>query len=193
MRRAIISLVLTALFIIGVSLCPTIVPAAGSPVKWSSSPAQSYRPLPLLTALPSGIKLPALKTTQQPDSVTGLGIALANFSGWVKAEQANQQAQAAAAQQAAESLVQEETTTTTQPPVQSPTDSATASSGGWAAVATCEEGGNDDPNYGYYGIKEWNGFDGYATAGDAPQSVQLEWEQQNVGSPPDESNGCVAY
>ena len=46
----------------------------------------------------------------------------------------------------------------------------------WAAVARCEEGGVNDPTYGYYGIKEWNGFDGYPTAGSAPQSVQLQWE-----------------
>jgi hypothetical protein len=65
--------------------------------------------------------------------------------------------------------------------------------GGWAAVAMCEEGGADDPNYGYYGIKEWNGYDGYPTAGSAPQSVQLQWEEQNVGSPPDESGGCHSY
>jgi hypothetical protein len=68
-----------------------------------------------------------------------------------------------------------------------------ADSGGWAAVAMCEEGGNNDPNYGYYGIKEWNGYDGYPTAGSAPQSVQLQWEEQNVGSPPNESGGCHSY
>jgi hypothetical protein len=81
-------------------------------------------------------------------------------------------------------------------PVSQPVSQPAASSvdsGSWAAVAMCEEGGNDDPNYGYYGIKEWNGFDGYSSAGAAPQSVQLEWEQENVGSPPDESGGCHSY
>ena len=71
--------------------------------------------------------------------------------------------------------------------------SSSAGSGGWSAVAQCEEGGSNDPTYGYYGIKEWNGYDGYATAGSAPQSVQLQWEQQNVGSPPNESGGCHSY
>lgn len=69
----------------------------------------------------------------------------------------------------------------------------TAGAGSWSAVAMCEEGGANDPNYGYYGIKEWNGFDGYPTAGSAPQSVQLQWEQENVGAPPDESGGCHSY
>jgi hypothetical protein len=78
-------------------------------------------------------------------------------------------------------------------PVSQSVAASGANTGGWAAVANCEEGGNDDPNYGYYGIKEWNGFDGYPTAGSAPQSVQLQWEEQNVGSPPDESGGCHGY
>lgn len=72
-----------------------------------------------------------------------------------------------------------------------------AASGGdaasWAAVARCEEGGANNPQYGYYGIKEWNGFDGYPTAGSAPQSVQLQWEQTYVGAPPNESGGCHSY
>ena len=35
----------------------------------------------------------------------------------------------------------------------------------WLATAICEEGGRDDPYAGYFGIREWNGFDGYPTAG----------------------------
>jgi hypothetical protein len=63
----------------------------------------------------------------------------------------------------------------------------------WAATATCEEGGNDDPNYGYFGIKEWNGFDGYATAGSAPLSVQLAWEGAHGQGPPDAPGQCHSY
>jgi hypothetical protein len=63
----------------------------------------------------------------------------------------------------------------------------------WAATATCEEGGRNDPNYGYFGIKEWNGFDGYPTAGSAPLSVQLAWEARYVGAPPDAPGQCHAY
>lgn len=63
----------------------------------------------------------------------------------------------------------------------------------WEATAMCEEGGSDDPNYGYFGIKEWNGFDGYGTAGSAPLSVQLAWESAHGISPPDAPGQCHAY
>jgi hypothetical protein len=63
----------------------------------------------------------------------------------------------------------------------------------WAATATCEEGGRNDPNYGYFGIKEWNGFDGYPTAGSAPLSVQLAWEATYIGAPPDAPGQCHSY
>ena len=63
----------------------------------------------------------------------------------------------------------------------------------WQATATCEEGGRNDPNYGYFGIKEWNGFDGYATAGSAPLSVQLAWESAHGISPPDAPGRCHSY
>ena len=78
-----------------------------------------------------------------------------------------------------------------------PASLSVTSSGGdaasWAAVARCEEGGVNDPTYGYYWIKEWNGYDGYPTAGSAPQSVQLQWEETYVGAPPNESGGCHGY
>lgn len=63
----------------------------------------------------------------------------------------------------------------------------------WQATATCEEGGRNDPNYGYFGIKEWNGFGGYATAGSAPLSVQLAWESAHGISPPDAPGRCHSY
>jgi hypothetical protein len=63
----------------------------------------------------------------------------------------------------------------------------------WMATAICEESGRDDPRYGYFGIKEWNGFDGYPTAGAAPLSVQLAWEARYVGGPPDTPGHCHAY
>ena len=63
----------------------------------------------------------------------------------------------------------------------------------WQATANCEEGGRDDPNYGYFGIKEWNGFDGYSTAGSAPLSVQLDWESAHGISPPDAPGRCHSY
>jgi hypothetical protein len=63
----------------------------------------------------------------------------------------------------------------------------------WAPTAICEEGGRDDPNAGYFGIKEWNGFDGYPTAGSAPLSVQLAWEAKYIGGPPDAPGQCDSY
>jgi hypothetical protein len=63
----------------------------------------------------------------------------------------------------------------------------------WAATAICEEGGRDDPYAGYFGILEWNGFDGYPTAGSAPLSVQLAWEARYVGGPPDAPGQCHGY
>jgi hypothetical protein len=63
----------------------------------------------------------------------------------------------------------------------------------WQATATCEEGGRNDANYGYFGIKEWNGFDGYPRAGSAPLSVQLAWESAHGISPPDAPGRCHSY
>jgi hypothetical protein len=63
----------------------------------------------------------------------------------------------------------------------------------WLPTAICEEGGRNDPSAGYFGIKEWNGFDGYPTAGSAPLSVQLAWEAQYIGGPPDAPGQCHSY
>ena len=63
----------------------------------------------------------------------------------------------------------------------------------WVATAVCEEGGRNDPYAGYFGILEWHHFDGYPTAGSAPLSVQLAWEAQYVGGPPDAPGHCHSY
>lgn len=63
----------------------------------------------------------------------------------------------------------------------------------WQATAMCEEGGRNDPRAGYFGILEWNGFDGYPTAGSAPLSVQLAWESAHGISPPDAPGQCHSY
>ncbi|HWD54939.1 MAG TPA: hypothetical protein VG346_07440 [Acidimicrobiales bacterium] len=63
----------------------------------------------------------------------------------------------------------------------------------WMPTAICEEGGRDDPTAGYFGIREWNGFDGYPTAGSAPLSVQLAWEARYIGGPPDAPGQCHSY
>ncbi len=63
----------------------------------------------------------------------------------------------------------------------------------WQATANCEEGGRNDPYAGYFGILEWNGFDGYPTAGSAPLSVQLAWEAAHGQGPPDAPGQCHGY
>ena len=63
----------------------------------------------------------------------------------------------------------------------------------WLPTAMCEESGRDDPNYGYFGIKAWNGFDGYRSAGSAPLSVQLAWESAHGQGPPDAPGQCHSY
>lgn len=84
------------------------------------------------------------------------------------------------------------------PPVATPPATSSATPGDpWYPVAICEEGGNDDPNYGYYGIQEWNGYDGYVSAGAAPIGVQQAWGYANNGGPPSwpgeyDANGNVS-
>jgi hypothetical protein len=63
----------------------------------------------------------------------------------------------------------------------------------WVATAICEEDGRNDPYAGYFGILEWHHFDGYPTAGSAPLTVQLAWEAQYVGGPPDAPGRCHSY
>jgi hypothetical protein len=63
----------------------------------------------------------------------------------------------------------------------------------WMPTAVCEEGGRNDPYAGYFGILEWNYFDGYPTAGSAPASVQLAWEAAHGQGPPDGPGECHGY
>jgi hypothetical protein len=63
----------------------------------------------------------------------------------------------------------------------------------WMPTAVCEEGGRDNPYAGYFGILEWNHFDGYPTAGSAPASVQLAWEAAHGQGPPDGPGECHGY
>jgi hypothetical protein len=63
----------------------------------------------------------------------------------------------------------------------------------WMATAICEEGGQNNSYTGYFGILEWNGFDGYPTAGSAPASVQLAWEAAHGQGPPDAPGECHGY
>jgi hypothetical protein len=63
----------------------------------------------------------------------------------------------------------------------------------WVPTALCEESGRDDPYAGFFGILEWNHFDGYPTAGSAPLAVQLAWEAAHGQGPPDAPGQCHGY
>jgi hypothetical protein len=63
----------------------------------------------------------------------------------------------------------------------------------WMPTAICEEGGSNNAYAGYFGILEWNGFDGYPTAGSAPAAVQLAWEAAHGQGPPDAPGECHGY
>lgn len=122
-------------------------------------------------------------------------IAVTNFEQWINAAVA-QQAQAAqsansyAAQQA---QAQHYSQQTSQPSSYSSSSSSGAS--GWQQVAICEEGGNNNPTMGYYGIQPstWQAYGGgqySSTAGGATQSEQLAIAQQIQSTPPDQG-GCT--
>jgi hypothetical protein len=78
-------------------------------------------------------------------------------------------------------------TTTPAPATPTATDAPSvgaSSDDGWAAVGICENGGADDPRYGYYGEISFSNYQGYAVAGDAPMGVQQEWGDMVNGGPP---------
>jgi hypothetical protein len=78
-------------------------------------------------------------------------------------------------------------------PALAASNSANTIPAAWLPTAMCEEGGRNDPYAGYFGILEWNGFDGYPTAGSAPLSAQLAWEAKYIGAPPDAPGQCHGY
>ena len=115
---------------------------------------------------------------------------LVSYANAVAAEQA------AAAARAAQEATQAAAAARAQAGSTSSHTSSNSSSGipaSWAATAQCEEGGRNDPSYGYFGIKEWNGFGGYSSAGSAPMSVQLAWESAHGQGPPDAPGQCHSY
>lgn len=86
-------------------------------------------------------------------------------------------------------------------PIASTTTTAPASLGAspeevdaWQQTAICEESGNNDPSFGYYGIypSTWRAFGGTAfapVAGQASKPEQVEIGMRIEGHPPDQG-GC---
>lgn len=109
---------------------------------------------------------------------------------FASAVEANAASVAARSARTAATASTSRTTTTTTSPVVSGADGIPAA---WMATAICEEGGRNDPNYGYFGIIAWGGFDGYPCAGAAPLSVQLAWEAAHGQGPPDAPGQCHSY
>lgn len=149
--------------------------------------------------------------------------AVTNFQQWINAAanaeaaqaiaqqaQAVQAANAAYAAQRATAQYYAQQAAAAQPaqqaqPASSYSSSSSASSysgsssaaSAWQRVAICEEGGNNNPTMGYYGIQPatWQAYGGgqySSTAGGASQSEQLAIAQQIQSTPPDQ-NGCTAW
>lgn len=77
-------------------------------------------------------------------------------------------------------------------------DSGGGDVGAWERVAMCEEGGQDDPTYGYYGITpgSWAAYGGtqYAsTAGGASQEEQVAIANRISGGAIPDGSGCAGW
>jgi hypothetical protein len=69
------------------------------------------------------------------------------------------------------------------------------SDNGWAQVAICEEGGNNNPTYGYFGIlpSSWGFYAGVSTAGQTDWNTQVTRANQlNGGHAPWAPPNCAA-
>lgn len=127
----------------------------------------------------------ARQLAQQNSEVTGqLAVALAQ-------QRAAQAAAAQAALQQANARVRQNHSTT----------SAGTGGGGigaWQRVATCEEGGNNDATYGYFGItpQSWAAYGGTqysATAGGASQAEQVLVANRISGGAVPDAAGCASW
>lgn len=166
---------LKSLAIVGLLAGAALFMADGSSTPAPASPQQQSAPA-------------SYDVGEAPDSLEGIDVSLADFAHWVEGYswlQAVAQAQAArAAEEAAQAAARS--------PVASAATSGAIPSA-WVPTAICEEGGRNDPYAGYFGILEWNHFDGYPTAGSAPMGVQLAWEAAHGQGPPDAPGQCHGY
>lgn len=72
---------------------------------------------------------------------------------------------------------------------------ASGPSGPWLRVAICEEGGRNDPTYGYLGIlpSTWSSYGYSGTAGDASWAVQLALAERITGGVVPDASGCASW
>lgn len=184
-------------------------PAGSSASSQSTTLSTSLSRFSMRIALPAVASLPATTTAKavpsaKPPEVPAKLIhqrmvVLANLQHFnvVQADNAAatayQQARAAQAAAAAAEVKRVSASAHVYSEPATPSSDAAGIPGAWQATATCEEGGRDDAAYGYFGIKEWNGFGGYPSAGAAPLSVQLAWEAAHGQGPPDAPGQCHSY
>jgi hypothetical protein len=192
--------------VLGVAILASFTPTLAGPSapackeRSCKSSASAVYLFPVIPATPSDQQT-IVQTTHQrmvafADAVNNWEAQAAAAEAAAQRQAAEAQAQAAAASQTATAQA---STTTSTPAISSassgPAERAAAAGvpEAWIPTAVCEESGNDDPYAGFFGILEWNGFDGYPTAGSAPLSVQLAWEASIGQGPPDAPGQCHAY
>jgi hypothetical protein len=141
--------------------------------QWKSSALAVYR-FPIYQQ-PTKYNL-AVTTAMQPAIAEFAAIALDN-----EAAQAFAQASAAVASS------QTRTETGQSAPASISTPTAGSGDSGWQQVAICEEGGRNDPTYGYFGImpSSWAAQGMSGTAGDYDWATQVAvGDRINGGGPP---------
>ena len=111
------------------------------------------------------------------------------------AQQAAQQAAEQAAQRQAQSYSSSHSSSQSTSSSSSASSSSGGSASGWDQVAICEEGGRNDPTYGYFGItpSSWIAYGGgqySSTAGGASESEQISIAERISPTPPDQG-GCT--
>lgn len=106
----------------------------------------------------------------------------------------------AASTTASTSTAPQSTTSTTQTyaPVAPPALVSQTTVDAWARVRTCEEGGRDDPNFGYYGIypSSWLAYGGgqfSSSAGGATLVEQTYIAVKIDGGYVPDGSGCAAW
>lgn len=83
-------------------------------------------------------------------------------------------------------------------PPAAPVSTSTSSSGSWQRVAVCEEGGSNNPTFGYFGIMpgSWAAYGGNAyspTAGGSSWDTQVMIANRISGGVVPDANGCHSW
>lgn len=174
-------------------LCLTTIPIAVS--AWglvaSATPSAAH-PARRIANLPNPLAIQAAVTEKLITRYLK-AVNATNVGNYLRSVAAAQAAAAQAAQAAAErSQAAQQAAPVTTSPAPAPASGLIQA---WSRVATCEEGGQDSPTYGYYGILPgtWAAYGGTqyaATAGGATQSEQVQIANEINGGVVPDANGC---